>query len=226
MHIGKRVLSTAAVAVAMTAALVGAGLAQDATPTAMDQHDVSAPFPNHLHLGTCADFDPTPDVPLADLLFPEWAVALNGGDVEEIGDLAIDAEDFGNAPIPVAVATTEVAMPLADILFAGHALNVHNPASPDDAILCGNVGGVPDDRGDLFIGLDEVDGDDAFDGVAWFHDNGASTTVVVFLSHADAQPSIETALAALAAAEAEAEATPEMAPAATPVAEADATPIA
>ena len=45
MHIGKRVLSTAAVAVAMTAALVGAGLAQDATPTAMDQHDVSAPFP-------------------------------------------------------------------------------------------------------------------------------------------------------------------------------------
>ena len=225
MHVARRMLSTAAVVTAMTIGLAGAGFAQDATPAAMEGHP-SGPFPNHLHKGNCVDLDPAPAVPLADLQYPEWVAAM-AGEETEIEVVFPDAEAFGNAPIPVAVSTTEVAVPLADIIAGKHALNVHNPANPDEYVACGNVGGVPDERGDLFVGLGEFE-ESGFNGVAWFHDNGGSTTVVVFLSHPAAQPAIDEALAAMtaaAAAEAEEAATP-MAPAATPEAEAAATPVA
>jgi hypothetical protein len=63
--------------------------------------------------------------------------------------------------------------------------------------------------------------------VVWLHDNGTSTTIVVFLAHPDEEAGIEAALAALAAAEEEAAATPVDSAAASPVAgaEADATPV-
>ena len=149
-------LSTAAVVTAMTVGLAGAGLAQDATPAAMEGHP-SGPFPNHLHKGNCADLDPAPAVPLADLQFPEWVAAM-AGEETEIEVVFPEPDAFGNAPIPVAVSTTEVAVPLADIIAGKHALNVHNPANPDDYVACGNIGGVPDERGDLFVGLGEFEG--------------------------------------------------------------------
>jgi hypothetical protein len=217
-------LATAAVVTAMIVGVAGAGLAQDATPAAMEAHP-SGPFPNHLHAGSCDNLDPAPAVTLADLQFPEW-VASMAGEETEVEVIFPDPESFGNAPIPVAVATTEVPVPLADIIAGKHALNVHNPADPADYVACGNIGGIPDARGDLFVGLESIE-DSGFDGVVWFHDNGASTTVVVFLSHPAAQGTIAESLAAMAAtaAEEEAAATP-VAPAATPEVEAAATPVA
>jgi hypothetical protein len=158
---------------------------------------------------------------LADLLLPEWVAGLTEG-----GDSSIVAQDFGNAPIPVAAATTEVNIPLADIVSGKHAVNVEspNPDDPEDSVACANIGGVVDEHGDLFVGLGESNESGHF-GVVWLHDNGTSTTIVVFLAHPEEATGIETALAALAAAEAETAATPAATPGATPVAAADATPV-
>lgn len=223
MRLSGRLLSTAAVATTMLVGLVGAGLAQDATPMAGDE-GASAGYPNHFHLGTCDNLSPEPAIVLANLQFPDWVATLSGEEGAPIEVVLPEPADFGNAPIPVAVATTEVQVPLAEIISGNHAINVHDAADPSLYIACGNVGGVPDERGDLFIGLAE-DNDSGYSGTAWLHDNGSSTTVVVFLNHKAAQPAIADSLAALVAAaeEEEAAATPESAPAATP--EADATPV-
>jgi hypothetical protein len=217
-----RLLSTAALSVAMTVGLAGAGLAQDATPTAMDD-DAGVAYTTHLHSGDCDNLSAEPVERLADLLLPEWVAELTEGD-----DTDIVAEDFGNPPIPVAAATTEVNMPLADIVAGKHTINVESPDpdDPEDSVACANIGGVVDEHGDLFVGLSESNDSGHF-GVVWLHDNGTSTTIVVFLAHPDEAAGIEVALAALAAAEEEAAATPVGTPVASPVsgAEADATPV-
>ena len=225
MRVRSRMLSTAALTAAMTVGLAVAGFAQEATPTAMGDDAGGAAFPNHLHLGTCDELDPEPAVPLADLQFPEWVASMAGEADADIEVLLPDPADFGNAPIPVAVATTEVAVPLADILAGKHALNVHDPENPENYVACGNVGGIADERGDLFIGLAENDGS-GYSGAAWLHDNGGSTTVVVFLSEPGAQAAIDAGLAAMTAAamaEEEAAATPVAAtPEAMPTEDAEA----
>jgi hypothetical protein len=216
-------LSTAALAAALTVGLAGGGLAQDATPTAMGD-DAGVAYPTHLHSGDCANLSAEPVERLADLLLPEWVGGLSGGEETDIV-----AEDFGNAPIPVAAATTEVTIPLADIVAGKHAINVEqpDPDDPEDSVACANIGGVVDEHGDLFVGLSESNESGHF-GIVWLHDNGTSTTIVVFMAHPEEEAGIATALAALAVAEAAA-ATPEASPGATPVAEAtpaaDATPV-
>jgi len=207
-------------AVAMTVGLAGVGHAQDATPTAMGG-DAGAAYPTHLHSGDCDNLSAEPVERLADLLLPEWVAGLSGGD-----DTGIVAADFGNPPIPVAAATTEVNIPLADIVAGKHAINVESPNAdkPEDSAACANIGGVVDEHGDLFVGLSESNGSGHY-GIVWLHDNGTSTTIVVFLAHPEEATGIETALAALAAAEKEAAATPAATPRATPVADANATPV-
>jgi hypothetical protein len=215
-------LSTAALAVAMTVGLAQAGFAQDATPTAMVD-DAGVAYPTHLHSGDCANLSAEPVERLADLLLPEWVAGVMEGE-----DTDIVAEDFGNAPIPVAAATTEVSIPLADIVAGKHAINVEQPSpdDPENSVACANIGGVVEEQGDLFVGLSESNQSGHF-GVVWLHDNGTSTTIVVFLAHPEEEGGIATALAALAAAEEEEAATPVATPGATPVggAEADATPV-
>src|SRR5688500_15502206 len=229
MHIAGRpctctlqLLSAAALAVAMTVGLAGSGFAQDATPTAMGD-DAGVAYPTHLHSGDCANLSAEPVERLADLMLPEWVAERVEGE-----DTDIVAEDFGNAPIPVAAATTEVNMPLAEIVAGKHAINVEQPSpdDPEDSVACGNIGGVVDEHGDLFVGLSESN-ESGHSGVVWLHDNGTSTTIVVFLAHPEEEGGIEMALATLAAAEEEAAATPVAAAGATPVAdeEADATPV-
>ena len=205
-------LSTAALAVAMTVGLAGVGFAQDATPTAAND-DVGVAYPSDLHSGDCDNLSAEPVERLADLLLPDWVAALEEGNATDIV-----AEDFGNAPIPVAAATTEVNIPLADIVSGKHAIDVESPNSddPGDAVACANIGGVVDEHGDLFVGLGEANGSGHY-VVVWLHDNGTSTTIVVFLAHPDEAAGIATALAALAAAEQEAAATPMATPRATPV---------
>ncbi len=225
MRITGRLLSTSVIASAMALALVGAGLAQDATPSAGDNM-ASAAYPNHLHLGSCDDLDPAPAYPLADLEFPDWVASLSGDESASVEVVLPEPAEFGNAPIPAAVATTELQVPISEIVAGGHALNVHDPADPSRYVACGNIGGVPDSRGDLFVGLGEHEGS-GYSGVAWLHDNGGSTTVVVFLTHPAAQPAIAEGLMAMVAeaeAEAAAAATPSESPAATPGMDADAAP--
>jgi hypothetical protein len=213
-------LSTAALAIAMTVGLARVGSAQDATPTAMGD-DIGAAFPTHLHSGDCDNLSAEPVERLADLMLPEWVAGLTEGN-----DTDIVTEDFGNAPIPVAAATTELNIPLADIVSGKHAINVEspNPDDPEDSVACANIGGVIDEQGDLFVGLAEENGS-GHNGIVWLHDNGTSTTIVVFMAHPEEAAGIETALAALAATQAEAAATPMATPGATPVADADATPV-
>ena len=228
MHVGSRcrlrLLSVAALAAAMTVGLSGASVAQDATPTVMGDDDAGVAYLSHLHTGDCDNLGAEPVERLADLLPPEWVGGLTG----DAADIAV--EDFGNAPIPIAVATTEVAIPLADIVAGKHAISIErpNPDDPEDPVACGNIGGVVDENGDLFVGLGEAN-ESTHSGVVWLHDNGASTTIVVFLAHPEEAAGIETALADLTAAmaEEEAAATPEATPVATPLggAEAEATPV-
>jgi len=225
MRVPGKLIATAAVATAVTLGIVGAGHAQDATP--MAGQEASPGYPNHFHLGTCDNLDPEPAVPLADLAFPAWVGELTGEATTAEGAIP-DVASFGGAPIPVAVATTEVDVPLADIIAGGHGLNVHDAADPSIYIACGNVGGVPDERGDLFIGLAEQN-DSGYSGTAWLHDNGGSTTVTVFLNHNAAQDEISAELSSLQAAAATPEASPEATateePAATPVAGPEGTPV-
>jgi hypothetical protein len=225
MRVPGKLIATATVATALTLGIVGAGRAQDATP--MAGMEASPGYPNHLHLGTCDNLDPKPAFPLADLVFPEWVGELTGEATTAEGAIP-DVAGFGGAPIPVAAATTELDVPLADIISGGHGLNVHDAADPSIYIACGNVGGVPDDRGDLFIGLAEQN-DSGYSGTAWLHDNGGSTTVTVFLNHNAAQDEISSELSALQAAAATPEATPAAEateePAATPEAGPEGTPV-
>lgn len=211
-------LSTAALAVAMTVGFAGVGFAQEATPTAAND-DVGVAYPSDLHSGDCDNLSAEPVERLADLLLPDWVAGLEEGNTTDIV-----AEDFGNAPIPVAAATTEVNIPLADIVSGKHAIDVESPNSddPESSVACANIGGVVDEHGDLFVGLGEAHGSGHY-GVVWLHDNGTSTTIVVFLAHPDEAAGVATALAALAAAEQEAAATPIATPRATPVA--NATPV-
>src|SRR5918998_657640 len=178
MRVGSRrnvqLLSIAALAAALTIGLVGAGVAQEATPTAMGDDDAGVAYLSHLHSGDCDNLSAEPVERLADLLLPEWVGGMTG----DTTDIAV--EDFGNAPIPVAVATTEVAVPLGDIVAGKHAINIErpNPDDPEDAVACGNIGGVIDENGDLFVGLSPAN-ESTHSGVVWLHDNGVSTTIVV-----------------------------------------------
>jgi hypothetical protein len=223
MRVRSRILSTAALATALTVGLVAAGVAQEATPTTMDE---AAGFPAHLHLGTCDALSAEPVERLANLEFPEWVVSLSGEADADIEGVLPDPADFGNPPIPVATSVTEVPVPLADIVAGGHALNIEDPETPEASVACGNVGGIPDERGDLFIGLAESE-DSGLSGAAWFHDNGTSTTIVVFLTDPGAQAAIAAGLEAIVPATPVA-ATPEATPVALTPAEddTDATPVA
>lgn len=173
---GNRALTTIALVGATTIGSTGVAFAQDATPMAgMEQ----AGHPNHLHLGTCDDLNPEPLVPLADLVFAD-ATGMAG---DAGGSMATPMAGMGmmGTGIPVAVATTEVPLALDAIIAGGHALNVHDSADIATYIACGNVTGAPDENGNLFVGLGELD-ESGYGGVAWFLGEGEQTTVTVFLT--------------------------------------------
>jgi hypothetical protein len=223
MRVPGKLIATAAVATALTLGIVGAGHAQDATPMAgMGDMTATPGNPNHIHDGTCQDLDPNPAYVLADLEFPAWVADLSSSEGGEVASIP-DAAAFGGAPIPVAVATTEVPVSLSEIIAGGHAINVHDANDISVYIACGNVGGVPDERGDLFIGLDEQNGS-GYNGVAWLHDNGGSTTVTVFVNNNGVAADVAVKLDELQKAAAAAATPEETAPAATPEA-AEGTPV-
>lgn len=124
--------------------------------------------PIHIHAGTC--------VRLGEVVFPL-------ADVQP----SIPTAEMPVAPgprIPAEVSVTTVEAELVELLDDPLAINVHLSVDEIDTyIACGDVGGPPDDRGNIFIGLAEVDGS-GYTGVAWLHGSGdGTTTVTVFLAH-------------------------------------------
>ena len=181
---GSRAHAVAALAATVAFGTFGFGAtAQEATPVA-----AAAGLPNHIHVGTCDNLDPAPLIPLADLVFPSETAAA-------AGTLTIATPDAMATPmagsamagmpgagIPVAVATTEVDLALEDIIAGGHAINVHESAENIEVyVACGNIVGLPDEQGNLFIGLGELN-DSGLRGVAWLLSDGDQTTVTVFLA--------------------------------------------
>jgi hypothetical protein len=128
--------------------------------------------PAHLHGGTCADLDPTPQSELNGVVFAEGEAA--GPEVA----------------IPAEVSVTVLDLSLDELLADDHAINVH--LAGDDlaadgetgsAIVCGEIGGVPVD-GVLAVGLREVDGS-GFVGFAYLEPdptNPDRTQVTVFIA--------------------------------------------
>lgn len=189
-------VATASAALALSALTAvgapGSAAAQDAV--------MMAPIPNHIHQGSCAALTDTIVAPLADISFaaqgamasPEadaMATPMAGTDMATPitgADMASPVAGMMGSALPVAVATTSVPLPLADILAAPHAINLHDPEAPQDParyLACGDLAGTPDEQGNLFVGLGQQN-DSGFSGVAWLLDggDGASTTVTVFLS--------------------------------------------
>lgn len=186
---GSRALTVAALAGTIAFGTAGFGVsAQESTPMAG-----MAGLPNHIHEGTCDNLDPAPLVPLADLVFRNQmdsaAAATPGSTTADamatpIGDTAMEGL-LGEA-IPVAVATTEVDLALEDILAAPHAINVHESAENIAVyVACGDIVGTPDEQGNLFIGLGELN-DSGLSGIAWLLGDGDQTTVTVFLARDEA----------------------------------------
>ena len=128
------------------------------------------PHPMHIHTGGCGDA-------LGEVVFP-----LNDS------GMGADGETMGSSSaIPVDGSVTTVEAPLADIVAAEHAINVHESADAmGNYIACGAIGGTMMGESDLAIGLGEQN-ESGYSGIAWLHDNGDGTTEVrVFLTEKDA----------------------------------------
>ena len=150
----------AAIAFAVLTLLVPAGIAQTPVSEAAESHPV------HIHSGTCAELGDVV-VPLADVAFPEG---------EHAG---------AESAIPVKLSLNMADMPLADILAAPHAINVHQSAEEIDAyIACGDIGGVitPGETGNDEIRFVLAEQNDSgHSGWVFFSAEGDQTEVNVML---------------------------------------------
>ena len=167
--------TTVALAAALGLSVLGgsAVLAQNATPE-MASQPTGMTHPAHIHNGTCTGLDPNPLVPLTDVgITPSQS---SGNSTPAAMPMA-----NGNEAIPVEQSITEIPMPLADLLSAPHAINVHESAQNiQNYIACGTIGGTQ--FGDtLMFGLQEQN-NSGYSGVALLSDNGqGGTNVVVYL---------------------------------------------
>jgi hypothetical protein len=110
-------------------------VAQAATPQAV----TVTPRPAHIHVGDCTN--------LGEVILPLTDLVPAVSDPVGQANLATTAES----------SYTNVPLPLADILAASHAINVH--LSPDQIstyIACGEIGGSVDANGAVIIGLREL----------------------------------------------------------------------
>ena len=172
--------------------------AQDATPAADAATGTGTEnHPAHIHRGTCANLEPTPLYPLANLTTRATDAQATPAAGAMAGMLGV------SAAVPVASSVTVVGVALTDLLngagsaatpapgaaaTSGFAINVHeSPQNPGRYGACGDIGGVvrpgqAGSGGDLLIGLSERNGS-GITGIAWLHDNGnGSTTVLVFVA--------------------------------------------
>ena len=200
-----RLVAIAAIVAALALVVAGStrGGAQDATPMAGAG---MAPIPNHIHEGTCDNLTPDILVPLADAQFTT-SVGAAGTPMADaaspVADMGTPVADMatpiaspmaspiaatvagemtgGSAAIPVAVGVTQIDLTINDLLASSHAINAHDPNDPSRFIACGTIGGAPDADGNLFVGLQELNGS-GHSGVAWLLSRDTGTTVTVFIA--------------------------------------------
>ncbi|MFM9107618.1 MAG: hypothetical protein ACKOWF_13070 [Chloroflexota bacterium] len=178
----RRTLAAVLCAAAVSAA--GGAWAQDATPEsgiealeALNAVEIPG-LPNALHAGTCDDYAAEAVAALAPAEF-------QGAVVE--GVAVVDGEDMtpeamgGGLGIPVAVGSTSLDLAIEDIVAGGHALVVADPADGTRAIACGVVDGRVDERGNLFVGIEQRN-ESGVSGIAWLHEVDGKTTVTVMLT--------------------------------------------
>jgi plastocyanin len=158
-------------------ASAGAGIAQEATPSAGSH----ASHPAHIHSGTCTELGdvvfPLTDVGGTDHMMPDGtpdAMAMMGHDM--------GTPMAGEPMMAGETSVTDVEASLDDILAAEHAINVHESAENiGNYIACGELTGTPE-GGELTIELGELN-DSGYSGEAMLVDNGdGTTTVTVTLS--------------------------------------------
>jgi plastocyanin len=153
------------------------GLLAVGGPTGVAQSQEAEPpaHPAHVHAGTCAELDPSPAFPLADVSpVPEGTEASEPAGAE--------------SGIPVEQSLTTIEVSLDELLADPYAINVHESADNLDSYLaCGDIGGAVlssgDDEGrELVIGLREQSGS-GYSGVARLLDGAdGTTTITVFLA--------------------------------------------
>ena len=191
VQVRSRVIAVAAVlaVAALTVAGAARGAAQDATPMA---GTAMAGMPNHIHTGSCENLGEIV-APLADLQYTNMGGGQTGGTpaagmatpmASPMAGMATPMAGMmgATAAVPVAVATTQVPLALSDILAGQHAINVHESAANIQRyIACGAIGGTPDAQGNLFVGLQELNGS-GHSGVAWLLSRDTGTTVTVFIA--------------------------------------------
>lgn len=145
----------------MLAAVVAVALIGVAGTGVIAQDAVDAPHPAHVHRGSCAELDPEPEYPLAD-----------------VAPVSPDAE-----PGSVETGVTALDVSLDDLLSEPFAINVH--ASEDNVetyIACGDIAGEVVD-GTLVIGLDEQNGS-GYSGIAVLATtSGGGVEVSVYLGY-------------------------------------------
>ncbi len=128
-------------------------------PGVTAQEMVEVSHPSHVHQGTCADLDPSPEYPLAN--------------VEPVSP---DAE-----PGSVEVGVTSLDVSLNDLVAEPFAINLHESAeNVENYIACGDITGAVVD-GTLVIGLNEQN-DSGYSGVAVLSAaNSGGTDVTIYL---------------------------------------------
>ena len=158
-------------------------LAQDATPVGGTANDAVA-HPAHIHAGTCAELDPNPLVPLADVTLP-----LVGDD----GDQAPTSDDIRGAIDQPLVEVSQNDDLDTDVTFdelfeTSHAINVHESAENIDVyIACGDIGGVVADD-EVYIPL-YTQNDSGYFGIAKISKDDDSFDVEITLAQPqDAAP--------------------------------------
>lgn len=169
--IGRPVLLSAFVVGSMLAVGVAGGVvAQEQTPTPA----TIVTHPAHIHMGSCEDLDPNPQVPLNDV-----GPQLNDDDEMPA------AEDIKGSltAAPVEVSETEgLEIKFDDLFTEAHAINVHESAQNiDNYIACGDIGGpVIDDK--VVIGLRQLN-ESGYAGIAIIEKDGDDNSkVTMYLS--------------------------------------------
>lgn len=127
----------------IAAAIVSLGLIGAAGSGVTGQEAGHAPHPSHIHVGSCAELDPNPAYPLAD-----------------VGPVSPEAE-----PGAVEMGASSLDVTLDELLANPFAINVHESAENiANYIACGDIAGPVVD-GTLIVGLLEQN-DSGYSGVA------------------------------------------------------------
>ncbi|MCC7023804.1 MAG: hypothetical protein IT338_13340 [Thermomicrobiales bacterium] len=159
-------------------------------------------FPAQLHSGTCADLgavvhplgavhrgviaDVThgaDEVGNAVKAVAQKSEELVGKAFDEIRKVDQEIRREHPAVLPVEMSETTVNVTLADLLASPHAVDVAQSTSHMEAsIACGDITGqMPEQGRDLAVPM-HARNNSGYSGVAWLHQDGDKTTVLLFLT--------------------------------------------